>query len=53
MEVRTEDKAQHRLFDWEPDSNTIIIIRKNKRYKVKLVRGIQRYKIVEVSNIMQ
>lgn len=36
MQVRTNGSMGDRLFDWEPESNTIVIIKKKMVYRVKL-----------------
>lgn len=49
MQVRTNGNMGDRLFDWEPDTNTIVIVKKKMVYRVKLFDEYngQRYKIVD------
>lgn len=49
MQVRTNGITGERLFDWEPDTNTVVIIKKKTVYRVKLFDDYNgaRYKIVE------
>lgn len=52
MEVRTAEVIGDRLFDWEPETDTITIIRKHKKYKVKLIRDTNRYTVIEVNKLI-
>ena len=47
MEVRTDYNKGDRLFDWEPNTDIITVIRKRKKYKIKLIRGTHTYKVIE------
>ena len=49
MQVRTNGNMGDRLFDWEPETNTVVIIKKKTVYKVKLFDNYNgsRYKIVD------
>ena len=50
MQVRTNETAGARLFDWDPENNVISIVRKDKIYRVKLFseyNGEHRYKIID------
>ncbi|MBQ6380722.1 MAG: hypothetical protein IJJ41_03850 [Clostridia bacterium] len=47
MEVRTDYNKGDRLFDWEPNTDIITVIRKRKKYKIKLIRGTHTYTVIE------
>lgn len=47
MEVRTDYDKGDRLFDWEPNTDIITVIRKRKKYKIKLIRGTHTYTVIE------
>lgn len=49
MQVRTNGIMGDRLFDWEPETNTVVIVKKKMVYRVKLFDEYsgQRYKIVD------
>ncbi len=49
MQVRTNGNMGDRLFDWEPETNTVVIVKKKMVYRVKLFDEYngQRYKIVD------
>ena len=49
MQVRTNGSMGDRLFDWEPETNTIVIIKKKTVYRVKLFDEYsgKHYKIVD------
>lgn len=49
MQVRTNGTMGDRLFDWEPETNTVVIVKKKMVYRVKLFDEYngQRYKIVD------
>ncbi len=49
MQVRTNGSMGDRLFDWDPESNTIVIIKKKMVYRIKLFdeNSGKRYKIVD------
>ncbi len=49
MQVRTNGIMGDRLFDWEPETNTVIIVKKKTVYRVKLFDEYsgERYKIVD------
>ena len=48
MQVRTNGIKGERLFDWEPETNTIVIVKKKMVYHVKLFDTYNgsKYKIV-------
>lgn len=49
MQIRTNGSMGERLFDWEPETNTVVIIKKKTVYRVKLFDDYNgaRYKIVD------
>ncbi len=49
MQVRTNGIKGERLFDWEPETNTVVIIKKKTVYRVKLFDDYNgsRYKIID------
>lgn len=49
MQVRTNGISGERLFDWEPETNTVVIVKKKMVYRVKLFDDYSgaRYKIVD------
>ncbi len=38
IEIRTDDHIKKLLFEWDPDNNTIEIVRKREKIRVKLKR---------------
>ena len=48
MQVRTNETNSHLLFDWDTDTDTIVIIRNKVKYHVKLFDDYEgkRYKII-------
>lgn len=49
MQVRTNGNKGERLFDWEPETNTVVIIKKKTVYRVKLFDNYNgnKYRIVD------
>ena len=53
MQVRTNEAARARLFDWDSENNVISIIRKDKIYYVKLFNEFNNnhyYKIIDLKS---
>lgn len=51
MEVRANINTGERLFDYEPKDGTIIIVKKKRRYTIKLFEECKgkKYKVVKVA----
>lgn len=49
MQIRTEENKL--LFEWEPVDNTVTIVRKGKKYRVRLYneQNGTRYKVIDTS----
>lgn len=49
-ELRAESGNGERLFDYEPEDGTITIVKKKRKYTVKLIEEYKgkRYKVIEV-----
>lgn len=51
LELRAETNSSERLFDYEPKDGTIIIVKKKRRYTIKLFEECKgkKYKVVKVA----
>ncbi len=47
LEVRSEHNGGKKLFDWDPVDNTIGIVQRDMFYRVQLIQGQGRYRVLE------